>query len=55
MDGLAVFLCRVGGKTFHVPAYHVLEGTEARYPGQRGVMVLPRWFVRNLGLSDDGR
>lgn len=53
-DGIGLLHCLRRGRHFHVPRYHLLQGSSAVQVGGRGLtLVLPRWFVRNLGLEEE--
>ena len=45
-----LLLCRQGERVFHVPRYHLLQGTALR-PGHEADLVLPRWFGESVGLA----
>ena len=52
-DGMGLLHCRRHGRNFHVPRYNLLGGASGVQVGARGLtLVLPRWFVRNLGFED---
>jgi CheY-like chemotaxis protein len=51
-DGMGLLHCRRRGRNFHVPRYNLLGGGSGVQVGGRGLtLVLPRWFVRNLGFD----
>jgi CheY-like chemotaxis protein len=53
-DGIGLLHCLRRGRHFHVPRYNLLHGSSGVQVGGRGLtLVLPRWFVQNLGLEDD--
>jgi CheY-like chemotaxis protein len=53
-DGVGLLHCLRKGRHFHVPRYNLLHGSAGVQVGVTGLtLVLPRWFVRNLGLEDD--
>jgi hypothetical protein len=47
--GLAI-LCRIGAKEVWVPKAQMLNGTRIRTRGDRGRLVVPRWFALDQGL-----
>ena len=50
------FVCRiVGNERAFVGKYVYLPGTTVQRPGDRGRLVLPRWFVEQQGLPLDSR
>src|SRR5262245_3717578 len=52
-DGMGLLHCRRRGRDFHVPRYNLLGGSVGVETGARGLtLVLPRWFVHNLGFDD---
>lgn len=52
-DGMGLLHCRRRGRNFHVPRYNLLGGGAGVQVSARDVtLVLPRWFVRNLGFED---
>jgi len=52
-DGMGLLHCRRRGRNFHVPRYNLLGGGAGMQVGARDVtLVLPRWFVHNLGFED---
>jgi CheY-like chemotaxis protein len=51
-DGMGLLHCRRRGRNFHVPRYNLVGGGMGVQVGARGLtLVLPRWFVRNLGFE----
>lgn len=51
-DGMGLLHCRRRARNFHVPRYNLLGGGAGVQVGARDVtLVLPRWFVRNLGFE----
>ena len=53
-DGIGLLHCLRRGRHFHVPRYHLLHGSMGIHVGGQGItLVLPRWFVRNLGLEEE--
>jgi hypothetical protein len=48
-DGLG-FTCRIGNERVFVGKYVPIEGTVIRRKGDRGRLMLPRWFVEQQGL-----
>jgi CheY-like chemotaxis protein len=51
-DGMGLLHCRRRGRNFHVPRYNLLGGGAGVQVGTRDVtLILPRWFVRNLGFE----
>jgi CheY-like chemotaxis protein len=53
-DGIGLLHCLRRGRHFHVPRYHLLQGSAGVQVGGRGrTLVLPRWFVQNLGLEEE--
>ena len=52
-DGMGLLHCRRRGRNFHVPRYNLLGGGAGVQVGARNLtLVLPRWFVRNLGFEN---
>jgi hypothetical protein len=43
---------RIQGKVVIVGRARPLQGTTIRSPGNRGRLVLPRWAVEDLGLTE---
>jgi hypothetical protein len=52
VDGLG-YTCRLGSERVFVGKYVSLPGTTIRMQGDRGRLVLPRWFVEQQGLPLD--
>ncbi len=46
----AGFVCRIGNERVVVGPYIPLDGTVVRRAGDRGRLVLPRWFAEQWGL-----
>jgi hypothetical protein len=46
-----VLVCRVGDRQVMIPPMHMLPGTTVRRPGDRGRLVLPRWFAAEIGVE----
>ena len=44
------FACRIGNARVFIGRYVPLDGTTVRTAGDRGRLVLPRWFVEQQGL-----
>jgi hypothetical protein len=44
--------CRCGDRIVGVPPLRILPGTEVRWTGDRGRLVLPLEVAVNLGLAD---
>jgi hypothetical protein len=44
------FVCRIGNARVFVGKYVPMDGTTVRHTGDRGRLVLPRWFVEQHGL-----
>ena len=52
-DGMGLLHCRRRGRNFHVPRYNLLGGGSGVQIGARDLtLVLPRWFVLNLGFEE---
>jgi len=52
-DGMGLLHCRRRGRNFHVPRYNLLGGGAGVQVSACDVtLVLPRWFVHNLGFED---
>jgi CheY-like chemotaxis protein len=52
-DGMGLLHCRKGRRDFHVPRYNLLGSSGNAQVGAKGIaLVLPRWFVENLGLAE---
>jgi hypothetical protein len=44
--------CRVQGKVVVIGVSQYLHGTTVRGAGDRGRLILPRWAVQELGLTE---
>jgi hypothetical protein len=42
----------VDGREVHVPTLLVMSRTTARWIGECGTLVIPRWLAEHLGLAD---
>jgi hypothetical protein len=47
-ETLSGLVCRLRSRTFEVPRRLVLRGSEVRTPGDRGTLVIPRWYAATL-------
>jgi hypothetical protein len=47
--------CRIDGHRLFVGVAVPLAGTTIRFAGERGRLVLPRWFVQEHGLTSPAR
>jgi hypothetical protein len=47
--------CRVQGKIVLIGQSQYLNGTTVHRAGDRGRLVLPRWAVADLGLTEPGK
>jgi len=47
--GLAL-VCGIGANEVWVPKAQLLPGTTVRSPGDRGRLIVPRWFALDQGL-----
>jgi hypothetical protein len=47
-----IITCRVQGKIVMVGRLQMVEGTTIASPGDRGRLVMPRWAVQDLGLTE---
>ena len=45
-----IVIYRVDGREVRIPPLHIRPGTTASQVGQKGALVLPRWFAQELGL-----
>ena len=45
------FTCRIGARDLFIGSAIPLPGTTVRRPGDRGRLVLPRWFVEKHELA----
>ncbi len=43
---------RIDGRDVHVPTLLVMSRTTARWIGDRGTHVIPRWVAERLGLDE---
>jgi CheY-like chemotaxis protein len=51
-DGMGLLHCRRRGRNFHVPRYNLLGSADVQVGAPNLTLVLPRWFVRNLGFEN---
>jgi hypothetical protein len=49
-EGGLALLCRVRGKEIWIPRAQILKG-DVRVAGDRGTIVVPRWFADDHGLG----
>ena len=45
------FLCLIGTKEVWVPLTEIRYGSELAKLGDRGRLIISRWFAQNIGLS----
>lgn len=43
-------VCRIDGRQVTVPSYLLKPGSQVWGAGDRGTLVVPRWFAANAGL-----
>jgi hypothetical protein len=46
--------CRVGGRKVTVGRLECMPGTTVHVAGDVGRLIIPRWAVRELGLTESG-
>jgi hypothetical protein len=54
-DTGTAFLCLVGSQQVWVPLTEIRYGSELSRMGDRGRLIVSRWFARNIGLRRRGR
>jgi hypothetical protein len=49
-DAGTAFLCLIGAEQVWVPLTEIRYGSEVAQRGDRGRLIVSRWFAQNLGL-----